>query len=693
MKRFYSTIIEATSGMGFYAVRLEEAAKMLKYLSNMMGETAGKELFNTLTNTWTRASTESRLKEILTTGQHNMARIFKDVAEAEAEYMYGDLTAKLEDKKMWEKAGYTSGKELAKRLSEMTDEEREDLIMRMTTAKRLGGLGYEAEMGQRMDNLIDTLRAGQGDLNAMVEAMGTVGPAGSLAALTQSQVFGGRMLHEFIREEGVAGRAAAENLTGYTGKQLDALIDASQTTSAQMKWLLDLQEKVRKGEKKISQEEMALMAEQMGAVVTVTGEIRQATYDAARREVGLGTTIEDTTDLMLAQNNKYEKAAEQAVSEDIELARRIAKSTEKLSNVMDATVVKWLNKIWTTLYDFYERWSFKIFGKDKGEQGRLAAQNRLQTTYQRAASATRDNNLRIQELSKAMAEEKDPIKKKALEQKMEALVDANENLQVTMERAESSMDVFREMRTKGKDEMEIFTEIADTMKEKGRTPLTMTGVSDKILQEGLKKVREEYGKGVEGKLERGDVAGAVRELAAGYTALATGPTSAGQKVALDKALMEVAKSLPEGVSAKDFYEAMERATEKEVHGWALEFDEVKAIDRETNERLKDIDATTAEHLQAQKDLNARDIIVTGDTKKARDLILPAGGGAPIITDVADTIVAARPGGPIDRATSARRDADERRGAVAGTVNINVYGGDQKKVYETVMRALKATGNA
>jgi len=73
---------------------------------------------------------------------------------------------------------------------------------------------------------------------------------------------------------------------------------------------------------------------------------------------------------------------------------------------------------------------------------------------------------------------------------------------------------------------------------------------------------------------------------------------------------------------------------------------------------------------------------TGATA-AKDLILPARGGAPIITDMADTIFAAQPGGPVAEAITGR----------GGTVNVNVYGGDQKKVYETVMRALKVTGNA
>lgn len=47
---------------------------------------------------------------------------------------------------------------------------------------------------------------------------------------------------------------------------------------------------------------------------------------------------------------------------------------------------------------------------------------------------------------------------------------------------------------------------------------------------------------------------------------------------------------------------------------------------------------------------------------------------------ADQLVGAKPGGPLDRGTS--------RG---GTTNINIYGGDQAKVYQTVKRALKESG--
>jgi hypothetical protein len=70
-------------------------------------------------------------------------------------------------------------------------------------------------------------------------------------------------------------------------------------------------------------------------------------------------------------------------------------------------------------------------------------------------------------------------------------------------------------------------------------------------------------------------------------------------------------------------------------------------------------------------------------RKVNDMILPAGGGRPILTDERDTLMAMKPGGPI---------AQGMGGGRGGNLSVNIHGGDQRRIYDTVRRALRATGN-
>ena len=73
------------------------------------------------------------------------------------------------------------------------------------------------------------------------------------------------------------------------------------------------------------------------------------------------------------------------------------------------------------------------------------------------------------------------------------------------------------------------------------------------------------------------------------------------------------------------------------------------------------------------------------------LILPGGGNRPVLTDPQAMILAFKQGGPLAGALGGGGGGGG--GGGSAPVNINIYGGDQKKIYDTVMRALKALGHA
>jgi hypothetical protein len=70
-------------------------------------------------------------------------------------------------------------------------------------------------------------------------------------------------------------------------------------------------------------------------------------------------------------------------------------------------------------------------------------------------------------------------------------------------------------------------------------------------------------------------------------------------------------------------------------------------------------------------------------KAANDFIIPS-QGAPIIPDSADTIMGFKPGGPL---------AGMMGGGGGGNIEINIWGGDQSQVYNTIMEVLNRSDNS
>jgi hypothetical protein len=672
MKRFVGIIAEATTGMGSYSVRLEEAAKTLKFLSNMMGETAGAELFKSLTNAFTEASTQDRLREILTTGQDEMAKIFADQAASNAESLFRDISAQFEIE------GVHSGEDLMRQLASMNEQQRTEMMANLQVA------GAPPEMIMRLDNLVETVRAGNGDLNAMVNAMSDLGPAGTLATLTQSQVFGGRMLHEFVAEEGAAGRAAAEQLTGRSGKQFDALVDASRATSAGMAKLRQVQEAVRDDGRKLSKAEQAQLAQLYGATVTQTGEIVGATVDLATGQVEMGDKIKDEQGLMLAQNDRYKKAEEEAVSEDIKLARQVAQSTEKLANVMEANMLQVLNKIYKAVYNFWMDFLRLIGKEDPGEQARVGAANRLVVQGQNIEKYMRQNNKFADDLRKYIETEKDPIKKAGAERQLQALLDTNKKLEEMNEVNDMARDILANMDTSGKTQAEVMKDLHGQLKEQGYD-LGINTLDENAARAFTLKMGEEmdnFWPTLADRFEDSADAGQFGQTAhtLGFSAAQEAGITDFRSLRIADAAAAAAESAKAGgANWEEAYPAIEAAINREIMKMANESDLENLMDGMWTE-MRDIKKNTFDAAEAAKDQN---VALAGGQPAGDFLIRP--GQKPIITDPNDTIMGFKPGGAFG--------IGEGGGGSRGPVNVNIYGGDPQKVYQQVMRVMKTLGHA
>jgi hypothetical protein len=181
----------------------------------------------------------------------------------------------------------------------------------------------------------------------------------------------------------------------------------------------------------------------------------------------------------------------------------------------------------------------------------------------------------------------------------------------------------------------------------------------------------------------------IKDTLAERTMAKFGETGLAEKLGREDLEMAVERAAAEGKKAADELgwfagSDEELQAEEEAFRAALKTELVPLFTQAAN--LERIANSTEETASAAQTGVALDLV---GADRAKDLILPASGGSPIITDERDTLFAARPGGPLAGAMGGGGGG----GGGRGSVQVNVYGGDQRKVYETVMRALKATGNA
>jgi len=696
MKRFTSTVAEAVSGMGAYAVRIEEVGATLSQLSNIMGEVGAAELTRSLANAFTELSTGDRLRRILTTGGPQMAEIFGQQAQAEAGSIFRDLGAA--DRTAGRESMFGSPDELLRKLGQMSEKDRAAFMGEMKAE------GYEPELIQRLDNLIDTTKAGQGDLAAQVNAMSTMGTAGTLAALTQSQVFDGMRLHEFV-SQGTAQRAGAEKMTGMTGKPFELLLDASRGVAADMAQLRKMQETLEKEGRPMSPEEEALYATKFGAIIDEQGNIVSAVYDAAEGQAKkTGTIIEDEQKLMLSQQERFAKIDEENVTEDIKLARKISQQTEKMANVMEANMLLVLNKIYDALHGFWMD-ALLAWGKeDPGVQGRIGAINRFFSIQADATKKMQENSKAMRDLEKQIELEQDPQKKIMLEKQLETRAVGQERLADLRDRAAAAESVARGMDTTGMTQAQIQAQIDKQLREEGLGGFGVGGTADvsgayakgaDILTDTTKGRRRlgatigmiggPHGMALGGAVghmmgtsgadpyvekaaEQGYEAGAGAVLADIREAAGLGAASKQQR---DAVLAAATAAEESGKTFEDVLPELVRLAQKQVE---QEAEKDPAVDV-----MKEIEKNTAAITEEEKNLKTG---LLSEGKKAGDFILRP-GGRPIITDPNDTLMGFKPGGPIAQAGAGGQTS----------VNVNIYGGDPKKVYNEVMRVMKTLGHA
>lgn len=694
-KRFYSAIVEATSGMNFYGVRIEETTKLLKSFDSLLGEAAGTEVFKRIAQEGGK-SFQNTLREFLIKEPEFVAQQYETVFEQRLATLERQLQDTLPEgvtvRGLIEETG--GGAALAQRLEEM---------------------GITGQQGTDIMQAAELMRAASGDLAAMVGARGAAGPAfEAVMKLRQMPGLGagkslGEVYENAVKEGNTGLLVALQNLAEAQGKDFDELKVLDQKNLGRLRALQKVAQEG--GEVPEHLQELGYFIQRLpdGTAKVMKGVVDQA--GVVNKESAVEIT--DRFDMLLTEPTEDAKRLEKQMTVDQQIASEISRNITGMNDIMEQSVAAILNDIYDVLISIADF----LFKDDPERHAEVRFQEKMAEESKKATEKL--GNLTDEQNKLVAKQERGEELTKAEQARLENLPD---DIARAMDEAEFARDT-AEMAKRAKGE-DILEKGVPEMRRLLRVQAGDVEAATEEAAAATKEAREKAGRvaavGPEAQmpwyLRKAQDVASMLTPGSGAQALTERATAGmGLTGFQAKTRAKIGRALGmedyEGLSDADIEalgDAVQRGTERvyedrsvfadlfgvgtvsarasRQEGARLEvgdaFYEMSQTEREQAEKMREAMEEGFEGLKGAVETSGM-LNLFGSAKKANDLVIPAGGGKPIITDEKDTLMAYQPGGPMA--------AGAGRGG--GNVEINVYGGDQKKVYDTVMKALKATGNA
>jgi hypothetical protein len=698
-KRFYASVTAATSGMAFYGVRLEETTKLLASFDSLLGETVGAEAFKRLVGQYRDAGEQKKLQDIIVKGEGLVAKELGKAFDLRVSELQRDFGDRL------------GGANVAEMLTSMTEQElRQQLerqgfkpeeMRRFATAQRLG-----AAPGR-----------GKG---AMMEAMGAAGPGFDIAmAMNASQVFQGRNVGEVARQARAGGdqgavRVALSSVADAQGMKLEQLVELFEQADARWQNLERIQQEIKKnaGDRtKLAQEDqdyLQRLEDKFGIEITDLGE--KITKD--------GLEMTEAMDLVRTSSvDSGEKLSDQ-FSRDQEIAVGISENIYGLNEIMEQTIAKILNDIYGVVAAIARKY---LMGSKEMEKVQAIEEARKYREKTQAELEKKHSDLRTIEVKLRTAEGEE--REKLLKERETINKDA-ERAQKDAKRADVLWKAAKTGpagRTLQRGEQKLAEAGVITQQQASLGGKYAEATIEKMFGEvdasssGIVAAWSDIPTKTIGVFEDIEAEDITEEMRQGYEALDEETKKAFEKLYGKDAVAEAFKAAEDAAVKKA--EEVESVWTTEATEWeqirgaavgafkskllqsagggeggAYTLDELRSS-METMPVLGSFNEQIIRNLEmiaksTDETAHAADTGIRLDLSnatKANDLILPAAGGQPILTDERDTLMAFKPGGPLAGAMGG--------GGRGGDVHISIYGGDQRQVYDTVMKALKAVGRA
>lgn len=381
VKRFFGMVLQATSGMSMYNVRLEEAGSLLIRLGKILGAKVGGDFLQQLTKGFAGEGMQDRYRRVMHT--KGMKGIMGRSASNTAE----DFMRKLgpEGQKALASAGIDPQKDLVKQLGRLNAKDQSKVLAKFRRS------GVDSDLARVLENLMGLSQGAEGGRAAQAMNLGSLDAGGKLMAML---IAGQKVINKPIHEMNIQQLMAMEQFAGMSGEQLEIMRRMSRAMHGQWD---DLQEMNKRGETlDLESEEAKNLVKSHGAIVA-DGPDGRGVYSANIGEDGailLGKKLDVLGDYVQTQGDTFREAAQEGVPADIRLASQIAANTTDMTTILKQGVEYWLEEInqavWKIANYFGGLNETEARRKDKLVQGYIKEIQEIRKQERKASRAVAD---------------------------------------------------------------------------------------------------------------------------------------------------------------------------------------------------------------------------------------------------------------------------------------------------------------
>ena len=713
-RRFYSMVVQATSGQSALNVRLGQTGDLLLRMSKIMGMKKAADMVGGAANGMGQMSAQDRIKTLLVAGRRGERVFQRQALQSAGNFSQSNRGLSSAFTAALERAGLTSSG-IGDAFSSSNPENLVQALGRlgvrdqraMLTELRQSGVEGTEGMARQLEELTNLSRRG---LGARVGSGGALG-AGSNLAMTAAT------LRTFMDPTGrlsAPQRVAAENVTNMSGQAMDSFLSEMQALQGEFESM-----------------------QGNGSTGTALREKYGLSFDDAGKLVDrLGHVIENGDDLFATQTAQDAHEEAKLRDEATEVAYQTMDATVSVADILENKVARYIQQ----LYEWASGWLGPLLLKLPGlGEEREDFENKRKTTSaietkieeltkQNSAAREQMAHLRVQAGS-----ETDPVKREQVKAALEQLKQQQQQRELQAQALRdasgriSSGNTY-DTRTGGEGDARLSTLLG------GQTPTQVAQA--RVTAEGLR------GRGFsEAEINRNaqEEAARMTQRQAEITARDRGtpiPTPARAPAASTAAPAPAAAAPPPPAhveaAAAPVVAATESAQEQQTRQHQQDTRLAQNRDRQNRvlsekllrgkdlgdglamSRLPDAIAEAGLKLRLTEDLLKKgktpaevasllgtgaveDSVIagTGDSQygiralrgrtaaMAHDFVYQDRGGSSVITpiDRQDQVVGMKTGGPIASAGAGG----------GGNVHINIHGGDERRVFEVVRRAIRQAG--
>ena len=244
-RRFYSMVVQATSGQSSLNVRLEQTGDLLMRMSKIMGMKKAAELASGAGAGLADASAQDRARAAILTGGRGRQIMQRDAAMQARNFAQANQNQGAVFGRALESAGLGGTKlqeafdkalsdprGLVNALGRLNMQQQRALL----SSLRASGDPHAEEMARQLTSLATLSRGANGSLDDIVNSQQemSVGANMAYAAAKVQGVIGERSLQNLT----VAQRAAAESITGLSGRQFEAFVTQMRAQQGDLETML-----------------------------------------------------------------------------------------------------------------------------------------------------------------------------------------------------------------------------------------------------------------------------------------------------------------------------------------------------------------------------------------------------------------------------------------------------------------------